>query len=101
MSLRGRDRHDAVTGQVLTYVEHEAVVARQQAVAEYPEAPWKSVGRPFHSRHRLQLGRLHEPDFDAGFDGSAHARVCKSSLTMHKSVQAVAFCNGLRSKYAG
>ncbi len=101
MRLRGRDRHDAVAGDVLTDVEHEAVVAREQAVAEDPEAPRKRVRGALHGRDRLQVGRLHEPDLSAGFDGGAHARLCKSSLTMHKSVQAVAFCNGLRSKYAG
>src|SRR5262252_10472341 len=101
MSLGGGDRHDSVAGHVLANVEHEAVIPREQAVAKNAEAPGKRVRRTLYSRDRLQVGRLHEPDLGAGFDGGAHARFCKSSLTMHKSVQAVAFCNGLRSKYAG
>src|SRR4029077_1984825 len=97
MRLAGCDRHDAVRRNATADVEHEALIAGQQAVAKDSEAPGKLVGGALDCGHRLQVGRLHEPDFGTWLDGGAHCGFRSRSLTMHRSAQAVALASGLRS----
>src|SRR5262249_25885687 len=98
MRLRGGNGHDAVARDAAADIEREAVVAREQAVAKDPEAPWIVVRRPFDGGHGLQIRRLHEADFVARTDFHAHRSLPNRSLTMQRPVHALAFSPGLRSR---
>src|SRR5262245_63917015 len=101
MRLAGGHRHDAVGGHGATDVEHEAVVAGQEAVAEDAEAPRIVVRRALDGRHRLQVGGLHHAYLRARTYGGTHDDRLNNSLTRQRSVQAFAFSTGLRRRYAG
>ena len=89
--LAGGDRHDAVARHAAADVEHQAVVAGQQAIAKDAEAPGILIGRALDGRDRLQVGRLHQANLRTRMDGGAHGDWLSSSLTMQRSVHAFAF----------
>src|SRR5687768_2894134 len=101
MRFAGRNRHDPVTRDGAGDVEYQAVITREQAIAENTEAPGILIRRPLDGRDRLEVGRLHQANLGSWMNGGAHGDRLNSSLTRQRSVHAVALASGVRSKYAG
>src|SRR5690606_29216096 len=93
--LGGRDRHDAVAGHGAVDLEHDAVVAGEQAVPEDAEAPRVVVRRPPHLGDPPQVGRLHHADQRLRLNGGTHGpALIVTLLTMPATARA---CKGTAS----
>src|SRR5690606_30614635 len=95
--LGRRDRHDAVPGHRAVDLEHDAVIAGEQAVAEDTEAPREFVRGPLDLGDRLQVRRLHHAYLRLRLNGGAH-RPCPS-ITLKTTTATARACKGPASSW--